>query len=62
MLELGYDIAWGSLVIACQDEKPEWRFVAVALGKNRGTTLTDMAQLFTSFEGVEQFQLSHARN
>jgi len=62
MFELGYDIAWGSLLITCQDEKPEWRFVAVALGRNRGMALTEMAQLFTSFEGVENFQLSHARN
>jgi len=62
MFELGYDIAWGSLLITCQEEKPEWRFVVIALGKNRGTPLTEMAQLLTSFEGVERFQLSHARN
>jgi putative Mg2+ transporter-C (MgtC) family protein len=62
MLELGYDIAWGTLLISYQGEKLEWRFVAVALGKNRGALLPDIAQLFGSFVGVECFQVSHARN
>jgi putative Mg2+ transporter-C (MgtC) family protein len=62
MAESGYDIAWGSLQISYADEKPEWRFVAVAKGRNRGSTLSDLSQLFTSYIGVEKFQLSHARN
>jgi putative Mg2+ transporter-C (MgtC) family protein len=62
MHELGYDIAWGSLVINFHDEKPEWRFIAVALGKDRGTALPDIAQLFSSYVGLERFQVSHARN
>ncbi|HZV54433.1 MAG TPA: MgtC/SapB family protein [Rhodocyclaceae bacterium] len=62
MLELGYDIAWGSLQITCQDEKPEWRFVAVALGKGRGAPIPDIAQLFSSYVGLDCFQVSHARN
>jgi len=62
MYELGYDIAWGSLQITYHDEMPEWRFVAVALGKGRGATLPDIAQLFSSYVGLERFQVSHARN
>jgi putative Mg2+ transporter-C (MgtC) family protein len=62
MRELGYDVAWGSLLIASNDGKPEWRFVAVALGKGQGAKLTDISQLFSSYVGVEFFQLSHARN
>jgi putative Mg2+ transporter-C (MgtC) family protein len=62
IFELGYDIAWGSLVISCQDEMPEWRFVAIALGKNQGASLPDLAQLFGSYVGLVSYQVSHARN
>lgn len=59
MLELGYEIAWGSQFIARQDEKLEWHFVATTFGKNRETNLTEMAQLFTFSKGVDSYQLSH---
>ncbi len=62
MRELGYDVAWGSLLISSADGKPEWRFVAVALGKGQGAKLTDIAQLLSSFVGVDCFQISHAHN
>jgi putative Mg2+ transporter-C (MgtC) family protein len=62
MFELGYDIAWGSLFITYDDEKPEWRFVAVALGKGRGAGLPDIAQLLSSYVGLDHFQVAHARN
>ena len=62
MLELGYDIAWGTLLITFKDDQPEWHFVSFSLGKNQGEKLTDLAHLLASFEGVENFQLSHARN
>lgn len=62
MGELGYDVAWGSLLISCNEGKPEWKFVAVALGKGRGASVPDIAQLLSSFVGVDCFQISHARN
>lgn len=62
MTELGYEIAWGSLTISVEGERPEWRFVAIALGRDKGESLTDISQLLTSFIGVEKFQLSNARN
>ena len=62
IFELGYNIAWGTLLITFNNDKPEWHFIAYALGKNQGAKLTDFAQLLASFEGVENFQLSHARN
>lgn len=62
MFELGYDVAWGSLQIGSTEGKPEWRFVAVALGKGRGAPLPEIAQLFSSFCGVDGYQVSHARN
>jgi putative Mg2+ transporter-C (MgtC) family protein len=62
MLELGYEIAWGSLVIKYQDGQPEWRFVVVALGKNRGTPLAEVAPLLAAYDGVSDFNISPARN
>jgi putative Mg2+ transporter-C (MgtC) family protein len=62
MLELGYDIAWGTLLIANEDNRLEWRFVAIALGKDRGTQLPEISELFNAYDGVDNFNLSHARN
>lgn len=60
--ERGYEIAGGTLAIAFLDGRPEWRFVAVARARTRGASLPELAQELTAFEGVESFQLSHARN
>ena len=61
-LARGYEIAEGSMAIAFQDGQPEWRFTAVARGKNMGAPLTELARELTLSEGVETFRLSHARN
>lgn len=60
--ERGYEIAWGTLRIEEQDGRPVWHFVAVALNKNRGARMPELAQELSRFEGVERFNLSHARN
>lgn len=61
-LERGYEIAGGSISIKFQDGKPEWHFVAVALGKRGGATISALAAELSAFEGIESFHLSHARN
>ena len=61
-LARGYEIAWGTLRIEETDGRPEWRFVAVALNKDKGSSLPDLASELSNFEGVERFTLSHARN
>jgi putative Mg2+ transporter-C (MgtC) family protein len=61
-LERGYQIAWGSISITFAEQKSEWRFVAVALSKRSGATITELAKELMSFDGVEHFHLSHARN
>jgi putative Mg2+ transporter-C (MgtC) family protein len=58
----GYIVAEGSLSINFKDGKPEWHFVAVALGKNKGAPMDELAKELTIFEGVENYFLSHARN
>ena len=55
-------IAEGTMSINYKEGKPEWHFVAVAIGKNKGAPMTVLAQELTNFEGVENYFLSHARN
>jgi putative Mg2+ transporter-C (MgtC) family protein len=58
----GYEIAPGSISIGVQGGKAEWHFVAVAFDKHSGSPLSDLARELTAIEGVDAFQLSHARN
>ena len=60
--ERGYQLAAGSLAIAYQDGRPEWHFVAVARSKEAAEPLAVLAAELAKFEGVESFNLSHARN
>jgi putative Mg2+ transporter-C (MgtC) family protein len=61
-LERGYEIAGGSMSISSVGGHQEWRFVALALSKHSGVRLSELAAELSHFEGVEGFQLSHARN
>ncbi|HEY8024125.1 MAG TPA: MgtC/SapB family protein [Burkholderiaceae bacterium] len=61
-LERGYEIAKGSIAVKCTGNKSEWHFVASALGRHDEAKLTDLAAELRKFEGIESFQLSHARN
>jgi putative Mg2+ transporter-C (MgtC) family protein len=60
--ERGYELAAGSISIAYQDGQPEWRFVAVAADKDSAAPLAALATELAKFDGVESFNLSHARN
>ena len=61
-LERGYELARGSIAISYAEGRAEWRFVALALSKGRAAPLSELAAELTRFEGVENFNLSHARN
>src|SRR5450830_1373387 len=61
-LERGYEIAGGSLMISQDKGSMEWRFVALALGKRTGSPLARLAAEMAKFEGIDSFQLTHARN
>lgn len=61
-LHRGYEIAKGSISIKFTDGKPEWRFVAVALGKRSEESITALSAELSIFDGIESFHLSHARN
>jgi putative Mg2+ transporter-C (MgtC) family protein len=60
--ERGYEIAGGSLSINFDHGQPEWRFVAIATAKESSATLAELAQELTAFDGIENFNLTHARN
>ncbi|HEX8962389.1 MAG TPA: MgtC/SapB family protein [Rhodocyclaceae bacterium] len=60
--ERGYDLAKGSIAITYQDGQPEWRFVVVARDKHAAEPLAGLASELSKFDGVESFNLSHARN
>jgi putative Mg2+ transporter-C (MgtC) family protein len=61
-LEHGYEIASGSLNIGSENGGQEWRFVALALSRHSGAPLSELAKELAAFEGIDGFQLSHARN
>ncbi len=61
-LKRGYEIAGGSMTISSTNGMPEWRFVAVALDKSSGAPIAELARQLSAYEGIESFQLSHARN
>ena len=58
----GYDIANGTISIQYDRGAQEWRFVAVAFNRRKAAPLSILASELSSFEGVEQYHLSHARN
>jgi putative Mg2+ transporter-C (MgtC) family protein len=58
----GYDIAPGSLSITCQDGQLEWRFTAIAMGKDKGAPLAQLAEELSKTDGVIGFSVAHARN
>lgn len=58
----GYEVAPGSFSIRSINEKLEWHFVAIALSKNSGVAMNELASGLSTLHGVENFSLSHARN
>jgi len=60
--ERGYELAGGSLSIRFEGGQAEWHFIAIALGKNLGASMAELARELTIFEGVENFNLAPARN
>jgi putative Mg2+ transporter-C (MgtC) family protein len=61
-LERGYEIAGGTMSIGVAHGQQEWRFVVLALSRKSGTPLSLLAGELARLEGIDSFQLSHARN
>lgn len=58
----GYEVATGSFSIRCSNEQLEWHFVAIALSKDSGSPMNELASGLSTLHGVEDFSLAHARN
>jgi putative Mg2+ transporter-C (MgtC) family protein len=58
----GYDVLGDSLAIHSSKGQLEWRFVAVAVSRETATSVPDLARDLVKLPGVENFQLSPARN
>jgi putative Mg2+ transporter-C (MgtC) family protein len=58
----GYEIAKGSFSIMERDGLPEWRFVAVSLGRQKSSSLVKLSRTLSSADGIHSFHISHARN
>ena len=59
---INHAIAGSSLTISSDEGRQEWRFVALALSRKTGAPLSELARELAAFDGVDSFQLSHARN
>ena len=60
--ERGYEIADGSLSASMAGGRQQWHFVAIAVNQKRAMNLISLANELAEFEGVEDFEISHARN
>jgi len=60
--ERGYQIAGGSFTVRFDAGKHCWRFVAVEFDRKRALPLTRLANDLAHLEGVEAFEIGHARN
>lgn len=58
----GYEIAPGSISISMANNKTEWHFVAVAFSKSSGAPISELALEMEKFDGLESFNVAHARN
>lgn len=58
----GYAIARGTIAISNHDGQYEWHFIAIAFGRTKGAPLITLSQVIPSIDGIECFQVSHARN
>ena len=59
----GYEIAEGSLSIDYDAGQPEWHYVAIASDRKKGSSVSELAQMMSSYEGVDRFGLrAHCRH
>lgn len=62
MLDLGYEVAKGSLSIGFAHGKQEWHFAAVALPGHTKHSIPGVSEKMSGLDGVEKFQVAFARN
>jgi putative Mg2+ transporter-C (MgtC) family protein len=60
--ELGYQIAGGSFSVSFANGCHTWRYIAVELSRDVAQPLPSLAERLSQFDGVDEFEISHARN
>ncbi len=58
----GYEIASGSFSVRYVDGHHIWRYVAIEVDRKRVQPIATLAEELAGFEGIEEFDISHARN
>jgi putative Mg2+ transporter-C (MgtC) family protein len=60
--ERGYVVALGSLTVRLAAGRQEWHYVAIDVSNGRAMSLSALAGELADFDGVEEFEITHARN
>jgi putative Mg2+ transporter-C (MgtC) family protein len=60
--ERGYSVAGGSFSVRFDAGKHCWRFVAIEIDRKKALPLTRLANELAHLEGIEAFEIGHARN
>lgn len=60
-LEHGYEIGEGTVSITKRAGQQQWEFIAITSGKKEAATMSEMAVAFSSFEGIEDYEITGAR-
>ena len=62
MRDLGYEVALGSFSITEHGHRPEWRFVAISIGRKRSVSLINLSHTLAEAKDIDTYHLAHARN
>ncbi len=60
--ERGYQVAGGSFSVRLAEGRHIWRFVAIEQDRKKALPLTGLAGDLADLEGIEAFEIGHARN
>lgn len=60
--ERGYQVAGGSFTVRFAEGRHVWRFVAIEQDRRKALPLTGLASDLADLEGIEAFEIGHARN
>ena len=60
--ERGYQVAGGSFLVRLHEGRHIWRFVAVEMDRKKALPITGLAGDLADLEGIEAFEIGHARN
>ncbi|MBH9579526.1 MgtC/SapB family protein [Inhella proteolytica] len=58
----GYQVAGGSFSVRFSEGRHIWRFVAIEVDRRKALPITGLAGDLSKLEGIEAFEIGHARN